>query len=107
MATQGSVSFTLLQRNIHVSFPLVLRRLGKEVYLINYNNDVHNPASRANQKDIAMRMQQFFDAKLKGARPPDWMVKGIPYLAKGRDQLGSPAPVGAAGSQPLPEGAKP
>jgi dienelactone hydrolase len=84
-----------------------MRRLGKEVYLINYNNDVHNPASRANQKDIAMRMQQFFDAKLKGARPPDWMVKGIPYLAKGRDQLGAPAPVGAAGTQPLPEGAKP
>ncbi len=84
-----------------------MRRLGKEVYLINYNNDVHNPASRANQKDIAMRMQQFFDAKLKGARPPDWMVKGIPYLAKGRDQLGAPAPVGSAGTQPLPEGAKP
>lgn len=84
-----------------------MRRLGKEVYLINYNNDVHNPASRANQKDIAMRMQQFFDAKLKGARPPDWMVKGIPYLAKGRDQLGAPAPVGAAGAQPLPENPKP
>ena len=43
-----------------------MRRLGKEVYLIDYNNDVHNPASRANQKDIAMRMQQFFDNKLKG-----------------------------------------
>ncbi|CAG0933112.1 hypothetical protein PLCT1_02256, partial [Planctomycetaceae bacterium] len=43
-----------------------MRRLGKEAYLINYNNDVHNPASRANQKDIAMRMQQFFDAKLRG-----------------------------------------
>jgi len=43
-----------------------MRRLGKEAYMISYNNDVHNPASRANQKDIAMRMQQFFDAKLKG-----------------------------------------
>jgi hypothetical protein len=90
-----------------IEFFVAMRRLGKEVYLIDYNNDVHNPASRANQKDIAMRMQQFFDAKLKGARPPDWMVKGIPYLAKGRDQLGAPAPVGAAGAQPLPEGAKP
>ena len=35
--------------------------------MISYNNDVHNPASRANQKDIAMRMQQFFDNKLKGS----------------------------------------
>jgi dienelactone hydrolase len=80
-----------------------LRRLGKEVYLINYNNDVHNPASRANQKDIAMRMQQFFDNKLKGAKAPDWMVKGIPYLAKGRDQLGPAVPaVSAPVLQPNP-----
>lgn len=64
-----------------------MRRLGKEVYLIDYNNDVHNPASRANQKDIAMRMQQFFDTKLKGAAAPDWMVKGIPAKDKGRDQV--------------------
>ena len=64
-----------------------MRRLGKEVYFISYNNDVHNPAGRANQKDIAMRMQQFFDNKLKGATEPDWMVHGIPYRDKGRDQL--------------------
>jgi dienelactone hydrolase len=64
-----------------------MRRLGKEVYFINYNNDVHNPASRANQKDIAMRMQQFFDTKLKGAPAPDWMLHGIPAIEKGRDQI--------------------
>ena len=64
-----------------------LRRLGKEVYLINYNNDVHNPQSRANQKDIAMRMQQFFDNKLKDAPAPDWMIHGIPAKDKGKDQI--------------------
>jgi len=64
-----------------------MRRLGKEVYMIDYNNDVHNPASRANQKDIAMRMQQFFDAKLRGMPAPDWMVKGIPAKDKGKDQV--------------------
>ncbi|MEO5818252.1 MAG: prolyl oligopeptidase family serine peptidase [Gemmatimonadaceae bacterium] len=69
-----------------------MRRLGKEVYFIDYNNDVHNPASRANQKDIAMRMQQFFDTKLKGAPAPDWMVHGIPYRDKGRDQLSALQP---------------
>ena len=57
------------------------------MYFIDYNNDVHNPASRANQKDIAMRMQQFFDNKLMGKPAPDWMVHGIPYVAKGKDQL--------------------
>jgi dipeptidyl aminopeptidase/acylaminoacyl peptidase len=64
-----------------------LRRLGKESYLINYNNDVHNPASRANQKDMAMKMQEFFDNKLMGSPAPEWMVKGIPAVDKGKDQL--------------------
>ena len=63
------------------------RRLNKEIYFINYNNDVHNPASRANQKDIAARMQQFFDNKLKGQPAPKWMIEGIPAKDKGRDQL--------------------
>ena len=66
---------------------VAMRRLGKEIYFISYNNDVHNPASRANQKDIAMRMQQFFDNKLKGAPAPDWMIHGIPAKDKGRDQV--------------------
>ncbi len=71
-----------------------MRRLGKEVYMIDYNNDVHNPASRANQKDIAMRMQQFFDAKLRGAPAPDWMVKGIAAKDKGKDQVNlAPKPI--------------
>jgi hypothetical protein len=76
-----------------------MRRLGKEVYMIDYNNDVHNPASRANQKDIAAKMQAFFDNKLKGAPAPDWMVHGIPYVAKGKDQL-APGAVQAGTIQP-------
>jgi len=63
---------------------LGMRRLGKEAYLINYVNDVHNPASRANQKDVAMRMEQFFDAKLKGKSAPDWMTNGIPAKDKNK-----------------------
>ena len=63
-----------------------LRRLGKEVYLINYNNDVHNPAKRANQKDIAMRMQQFFDNKLKGSRRRTGWCTAF-RSAEGKDQL--------------------
>ncbi|MEP6689694.1 MAG: prolyl oligopeptidase family serine peptidase [Gemmatimonadaceae bacterium] len=64
-----------------------LRRFGKEVYLVDYNGDEHNPTKRANQLDIAMRMQQFFDHHLKGAPAPEWMEKGIPFLSKGRDQI--------------------
>jgi hypothetical protein len=67
-----------------------LRRFGKEAYLVDYNNDVHNPRKRANQLDIDRRMQQFFATKLKGEPAPDWMEKGIPFLQKGRDQLAPP-----------------
>ena len=42
---------------------------------------------RANQKDIARRMEQFFDTKLKGKPAPEWMVRGIPAKDKGKDQL--------------------
>jgi hypothetical protein len=72
---------------------VAMRRLGKEVYFINYNNDVHNPASRANQKDIAMRMEQFFDTKLKGKPAPKWMIEGIPAKDKGRDLIQTTAPI--------------
>jgi dipeptidyl aminopeptidase/acylaminoacyl peptidase len=78
---------------------VALRRLGKEVYLIDYNNDVHNPTKRANQKDIAMRMQQFFDYHLRGYAEPDWMIHGIPYQMKGQDQLHPAVQAGAAAGQ--------
>src|SRR3954465_10969163 len=92
---------------------VALRRNGKEVYLLNYNGDGHNPRKRANQKDVDMRMQQFFAHHLQGAPPAEWMEHGLPYLQKGRDQLSpipavagtpstSPASGGPAGSTPRP-----
>ncbi|HKD07584.1 MAG TPA: prolyl oligopeptidase family serine peptidase [Bryobacteraceae bacterium] len=63
---------------------LALRRLGKEAYMFSYNGEPHGIRHRANQKDFAMRMSQFFDYELKGAKKPMWMEKGIPYLEKGR-----------------------
>ncbi|HKG91974.1 MAG TPA: prolyl oligopeptidase family serine peptidase, partial [Gemmatimonadaceae bacterium] len=67
---------------------VALRRLGREVYLIDYNGDGHNPRKRANQKDVDMRMQQFFAHHLLGAPAPDWMRRGVPFLRKGSDQAG-------------------
>ncbi|MBX3132647.1 MAG: S9 family peptidase [Gemmatimonadaceae bacterium] len=64
-----------------------LRRLGKEAYMLNYNGDAHNPRKYANQKDIDRRMQEFFAHHLLGQPAPDWMVRGIPFLERGRDQL--------------------
>jgi dipeptidyl aminopeptidase/acylaminoacyl peptidase len=80
---------------------IALRRLNREVYLINYNNDAHNPRLRINQRDMDLRMQQFFDHHLTGAPMPDWMKNGVPYLRKGADQVVPPPvttePVAAGG----------
>lgn len=62
-----------------------LRRLGKPVWLLNYNGDDHNLIKRQNRKDIQIREQQFFDYYLKGAKAPAWMVKGVPATQKGKD----------------------
>ena len=70
-----------------IEFYGAMRRLQKEAYLVVYNGDEHNPTKRANQKDIDLKMQQFFGAKLLGQPEPDWMVHGIPFLKKGQDQI--------------------
>lgn len=62
-----------------------LRRLGKKVWLLNYNNEAHNLVHRQNRKDIQRREQQFFDHFLKNAPAPEWMEKGIPATDKGRN----------------------
>jgi dipeptidyl aminopeptidase/acylaminoacyl peptidase len=62
-----------------LEFFLSLRRLGKEVYLWNYNGEAHGLRKRPTQKDYTVRMQQYFDHFLKGSDAPDWMTKGISY----------------------------
>lgn len=63
---------------------VAMRRLGKEVYMVNYNGDEHNPTKRANQADIALKTMEFFDHHLRGKPMPRWMAEGIPFLEKGR-----------------------
>lgn len=62
-----------------------LRRLGKPVWMLNYNNEAHNLMQRQNRKDIQRREQQFFDHFLKDAPIPVWMDKGIPATEKGKN----------------------
>jgi dipeptidyl aminopeptidase/acylaminoacyl peptidase len=70
-----------------VEFFLALRRLGKEVYLFNYNGQPHGIRNRADQKDYTIRLQQYFDHYLKGAAAPEWMEKGVPYLERDHTAL--------------------
>jgi dipeptidyl aminopeptidase/acylaminoacyl peptidase len=60
-----------------------LRRLGKPVWLLNYNGDEHNLMQLANKKDLSIRMRQFFDYYLLGAPMPVWMSAGVPATQKG------------------------
>ena len=62
-----------------------MRRLGKKVWLLNYNGEDHNLVQRKNRKDISIREQQFFDWLLKGEAPAPWLSEGVPATMKGRD----------------------
>lgn len=62
-----------------------LRRLGKPVWLLQYNDEAHNLVKRQNRKDISIREAQFFDHYLKGAPMPVWLDKGVPAVNKGKD----------------------
>ena len=70
-----------------IEFYLALRRLGKEVYLFDYNGEPHGLRNRPDQKDYTIRMQQYFDHYLKGAPAPDWMEKGVPFIEKEKTAL--------------------
>lgn len=60
-----------------------LRRLGKPVWMLNYNGEAHNLVERKNRKDIQVREQQFFDWLLKDEKPAQWLREGVPAVMKG------------------------
>jgi len=62
---------------------LSMRRLGKEVWLLQYDKEGHEINEINNKLDFTIRMQQFFDHYLKDAPAPVWMSKGIPASLKG------------------------
>jgi dienelactone hydrolase len=69
-----------------IEYYMALRRLGKEVYLFNYNGEGHGLNRKATRQDYTLRMQQFFDHHLKGAPAPEWMVKGVPYNDRDKEK---------------------
>ncbi len=69
-----------------IEYYLALRRLGREVYMFNYNAEKHGLRKRINQKDYTRRLQEFFDHFLKGQPAPEWMAKGIPYLQREKEK---------------------
>lgn len=60
---------------------IAMRRLGKPVWMLQYDGANHG-LDGENYIDYMLRMTQFFDFYLKHARPPKWMIKGIPAKMK-------------------------
>jgi dipeptidyl aminopeptidase/acylaminoacyl peptidase len=69
-----------------IEYYMALRRLGKEVYLFNYNGERHGLGKLATRRDYTLRQQQFFDHHLKGAAAPEWMTKGIPFSEREKEK---------------------
>ncbi|MCI0701081.1 MAG: prolyl oligopeptidase family serine peptidase, partial [Planctomycetia bacterium] len=69
-----------------IEYFLALRRLGKEVYLLNYNGELHNLTKRSTARDFAMRMFQFFEHHLKDKPAPQWMIKGVPFADRDKEK---------------------
>jgi dipeptidyl aminopeptidase/acylaminoacyl peptidase len=69
-----------------IEYFLALRHYDKPAWLFTYNGEFHGPRRRADQKDYAKRLSQFFDHFLKGAPEPEWMAQGIPYLEKDEEK---------------------
>jgi dipeptidyl aminopeptidase/acylaminoacyl peptidase len=67
-----------------IEFFVALRRLNKPAWLLSYNNESHNLRRRADQKDLTIRMMQFYAHYLKGEPAPLWMVEGLPAIDKGK-----------------------
>lgn len=62
-----------------------MKRLGKPVWMLNYNGDNHNLMQNANRIDLSIRMRQFFDYYLKGEPAPQWLINGLPATEKGKE----------------------
>jgi dipeptidyl aminopeptidase/acylaminoacyl peptidase len=69
-----------------IEFYMALKRLGKPVWMLNYNGEKHGLGKRQNMKDFAVRMYQYFDYYLKDGPLPSWLGEGLPYIEKGINQ---------------------
>jgi dipeptidyl aminopeptidase/acylaminoacyl peptidase len=69
-----------------LDFFLALRRLGKRVWLLEYEGEAQgHGVSGRNAVDFTVRLTQFFDHYLQSKAPPKWMIYGTPANLKGKD----------------------
>lgn len=61
-----------------------LQRLGKPVWMLQYDRTGHVILLDSNSRDYTLRLLQFFDHYLKGSSAPIWMTDGMPAVDKER-----------------------
>lgn len=69
--------------NNGVELFIALRRLGKKVWMLQYDDGDHILKTSKDSYDLMIRAAQFFDHYLLNAPPPRWMTEGIPSKYKG------------------------
>ncbi|MFW2135504.1 alpha/beta hydrolase family protein [Chryseobacterium sp. TY4] len=55
-------------------FFLGMKRLEKKSVILEYNNETHTIRSKENQRDLNVRIWQWFDYYLKNKSPADWII---------------------------------
>ncbi len=66
--------------NQGIEYYNTLRRLGKDVVMLQYVGENHGLRVPANRKDYTVRMREFFGYHLKGEPAPQWLLEGVPHL---------------------------
>nr|WP_275658984.1 prolyl oligopeptidase family serine peptidase [Shewanella sp. Isolate11] len=62
-----------------VELYLAMRRAGKDVVFLQYEDEPHHLKKYPNKVDYSLRMMQYFDHYLKGAPAPKWLTEGEAY----------------------------
>jgi len=71
----GAVDFTQ-----GIEYYNALRRLQKQVVMVQYKGENHGLVKMENRKDYSVRMMEFFDHHLKGKPAPGWLKDGVDRL---------------------------
>lgn len=63
-----------------VEMYLAMRRAGKEVVFLQYEDEPHHLKKYPNKLDYSIRMMEYFDHYLKGKPAPAWLSQGEAYV---------------------------
>ncbi|QYJ77866.1 prolyl oligopeptidase family serine peptidase [Shewanella acanthi] len=63
-----------------VEMYLAMRRAGKDVVFLQYEDEPHHLKKYPNKLDYTIRMMDYFDHYLKGKPAPEWLSKGEAYV---------------------------